>query len=45
MEVLRLLAGGLTYAEIAERLVVSLNTARFHFTEILEVKRAGSDPS
>ena len=34
MEVLRLLAEGLTYAEIAERLVVSLNTVRFHVKEI-----------
>ncbi len=33
-EVLRLLAEGLTYAEIAERLVVSLNTVRFHVKEI-----------
>ena len=31
---LRLLAEGLTYAEIAERLVVSLNTVRFHVKEI-----------
>ena len=29
-----LLAEGLTYAEIAERLVVSLNTVRFHVKEI-----------
>ena len=34
LEVLRLLAEGLTYAEIAERLVVSLNTVRFHVKEI-----------
>lgn len=34
LEVLRLLAEGLTYAEIADRLVVSLNTARFHVKEI-----------
>ncbi|MCS6826445.1 MAG: LuxR C-terminal-related transcriptional regulator, partial [Caldilinea sp.] len=34
MAVLRLLAEGLTYAEIAERLVVSLNTVRFHIKEI-----------
>ena len=29
-----LLAEGLTYAEIAERLVISLNTVRFHVKEI-----------
>jgi LuxR family maltose regulon positive regulatory protein len=34
LEVLRLLAEGLTYAGIAERLVVSLNTVRFHVKEI-----------
>ena len=34
LEVLRLLAEGLTYAEIAGRLVVSLNTVRFHIKEI-----------
>ena len=34
LEVLQLLAEGLTYAEIAERLVVSLNTVRFHVKEI-----------
>lgn len=34
LEVLRLLAEGLRYAEIAERLVVSLNTVRFHVKEI-----------
>ena len=34
LEVLRLLAAGLTYAEIAERLVVSLNTVRFHVKEV-----------
>jgi LuxR family maltose regulon positive regulatory protein len=34
LEVLRLLAEGLTYAEIAGRLVVSLNTVRFHVKEI-----------
>jgi LuxR family maltose regulon positive regulatory protein len=30
LEILRLFADGLKYAEIAERLVVSLNTGRFH---------------
>jgi LuxR family maltose regulon positive regulatory protein len=30
LEVLRLLAQGLKYAEIAERLVVSVNTVRYH---------------
>jgi LuxR family maltose regulon positive regulatory protein len=34
LEVLRLLAEGLRYAEIAGRLVVSLNTVRFHVKEI-----------
>ncbi len=34
MEVLRLLAEGLTYAEAAERLVVSVNTVRFHVKEL-----------
>ncbi len=34
LEALRLLAAGLTYAEIAERLVVSLNTVRFHVKEV-----------
>jgi LuxR family maltose regulon positive regulatory protein len=34
LEALRLLAAGLTYAEIAERLVVSVNTVRFHVKEI-----------
>ncbi|MGQ9816284.1 MAG: response regulator transcription factor, partial [Candidatus Roseilinea sp.] len=33
-EVLRLLAAGLTYAEIAERLLISVNTVRFHVKEI-----------
>jgi LuxR family maltose regulon positive regulatory protein len=30
LEVLRLLADGLTYAQIAEQLVVSVNTVRYH---------------
>ncbi len=30
LEVLRLLAGGLTYAEIAAHLVISINTVRYH---------------
>ncbi len=30
LEVLRLMAEGLTYDEVAQRLVVSLNTVRFH---------------
>jgi len=34
LEVLRLLAQGLKYAEIAERLVVSMNTVRFHVKSI-----------
>ena len=34
LEVLRLLAEGLTYGEIAARLVVSLNTVRFHVKNI-----------
>ena len=34
LEVLQLLAEGLTYAEIAGRLVVSVNTVRFHVKEI-----------
>ncbi len=34
LEALRLLAEGLTYAEIAARLVVSVNTVRFHVKEI-----------
>ena len=34
LEVLRLLAQGLKYAEIADRLVVSLNTVRFHVKEV-----------
>jgi LuxR family maltose regulon positive regulatory protein len=34
LEVLRLLAAGLKYAEIAERLVISVNTVRFHVKEI-----------
>ncbi len=34
LEVLRLLADGLTYAEIARRLAVSLNTTRFHVKSI-----------
>ena len=37
--VLRLLAEGLTYAEIAQRLVVSLNTVRFHVKEIYDKLR------
>jgi LuxR family maltose regulon positive regulatory protein len=34
LDVLRLLAEGLTYAGIAERLVVSVNTVRYHVKEI-----------
>ncbi len=34
IEVLRLLAEGLTYQEAAERLIVSLNTVRFHVKSI-----------
>jgi len=34
LEVLRLLAAGLTYAGIADQLVVSLNTVRFHVKEV-----------
>lgn len=34
LEVLRLLAGGLTYAEIAARLVISINTVRYHIKGI-----------
>jgi LuxR family maltose regulon positive regulatory protein len=34
LEVLRLLAQGLKYAEIAERLIVSMNTIRFHIKSI-----------
>lgn len=34
LEVLRLLAQGLKYTEIAERLVVSMNTVRFHVKSI-----------
>ena len=34
LEVLQLLAEGLTYAEVAGRLVVSVNTVRFHVKEI-----------
>ncbi len=34
VEVLQLLAEGLTYAEVAGRLVVSVNTVRFHVKEI-----------
>jgi LuxR family maltose regulon positive regulatory protein len=34
LEVLQLLAEGLTYAEVARRLVVSVNTVRFHVKEI-----------
>lgn len=34
LEVLRLLEEGLTYAETADRLVVSINTVRYHIKEI-----------
>jgi LuxR family maltose regulon positive regulatory protein len=34
VEVLRLLEKGLTYAEIAEQLVVSINTVRYHIKEV-----------
>ncbi len=34
LEVLRLVAGGLTYAEVARRLVVSLNTVRYHVKSV-----------
>ncbi|MCX8061681.1 MAG: LuxR C-terminal-related transcriptional regulator [Anaerolineales bacterium] len=41
LEVLRLLAKGTTYAEIAEQLVVSLNTVRFHIKSIY--RKLGAD--
>jgi LuxR family maltose regulon positive regulatory protein len=34
MEVLELLGEGLTYGEIAERLIVSINTVRYHIKGI-----------
>jgi LuxR family maltose regulon positive regulatory protein len=34
LEVLHLLAGGLTYAQVADHLVVSVNTVRYHIKGI-----------
>ena len=34
LEVLRCLAAGLTYPSIAERLIISVNTVRYHVKEI-----------
>ncbi len=37
MEVLRLVASGLTYKEVAARLMLSDHTVRYHMSEIMEL--------